>query len=380
MSSAITRVLAIVVVIILIVAAAGAIAYVEYKPSSTTSLTSIQTTTTAPLTKVTLTLPWLTAGYDSVFYAAVQEGFYAQQGLEVNITQGTGSGTALDAVAAGSFNFAEADIPTGLVAMSQGVPIESVGVINPLSGLAVISIATRNNLTSPKSIEGLTWGYHPGGANSVAFSAFLLANNIPSSTIKSNTSIGYPEEAYLISGSVNFITEFVNYEAVNVEDAGYQVSMLPFFDYGLTMYGMGLFTSTSFAKSNPQIVSEFVAATIEGQLWVMQNPTQAVQIVNNAVPSTNTTLLRDQLASTFAYKLWTSGNVTTNGLWYQSASEWNYMASTIKPLLGTTNQNISSMYTNQFLPSATARALPASMGQITGANVPGKGTGITVSP
>jgi NitT/TauT family transport system substrate-binding protein len=369
MSSAIARIQAVVIVVILIVAAVGAIAYYEYKPTSTTST----------LTKVSVTLPWLTAGYDSIFYVGVQEGFYSQHGLEVNITQGTGSGTALKAVATGTYDFGEADMPTGMVAMSQGVPVESVGVINPISGLAVIAIATRNNLTSPTSIEGLTWGYHPGGANSVAFNSFLVANDIPASSIKSNTSIGYPEEEYLISGGVNFITEFVNYEAVNVVDAGYKVSMLPFFDYGLTMYGMGLFTSSSFAKSNPQIVQSFVAATIEAQIWVMENPTQAIQIVHDAVPSTNATLLRDQLASTFAYKLWSGGNVTTNGLWYQSPSEWSYMASTIKSLLGTTNQNITSMYTNQFLPTPSSRALPTSMGQITGANVPGVGTDITVT-
>jgi NitT/TauT family transport system substrate-binding protein len=369
MASAISRIQAVIVVVIIVVAAVAGVAY----------FVTLKTTTSTSLTKVTLTLPWLTAGYDSIFYAAVQEGFYSQHGLEVNITQGTGSGTALKAVAAGSFTFAEADIPTGLVAMSQGVPLVSVGVINPLSGLSVIAIATRNNLTSPQSIEGLTWGYHPGGANSVAFSAFLLANNIPSSTIKSNTSIGYPEEQYLMSGSVNFITEFINYEAVNVIDAGFKVSLLPFFQYGLTMYGMGLFTSATTAKNNPQLVSEFVAATIQGMIWVMENPTQAVSIVHTAVSDTNTTLLRDQLASSFAYKLFTSGNVTTNGLMYQSSSEWNYMANLLHPLLGTSNQNITSMYTNQFLPAASDRALPSSMGQITGANVPGIGTDMTVT-
>ena len=111
----------------------------------------------------------------------------------------------------------------------------------------------------------------------------------------------------------------------------------------------------------------------------MENPTQAVTAVHSAVPDTNTTLLRDQLASTFAYKLWTSGNVTTNGLLYQSSSEWNYMVNLLQPLLGTTNTNITSMYTNQFLPSASDRALPSSMGQITGANVPGIGTDMTVT-
>ncbi|MGA2876126.1 MAG: ABC transporter substrate-binding protein, partial [Nitrososphaerales archaeon] len=334
-------------VVILVIAAVAGIAYV-----------ATGKTTSNSLTKVTLTLPWLTAGYDSIFYAAVQQGFYTQQGLEVNITQGSGSGTALKAVAAGSFTFAEADSATGMVAMSQGLPLVNVGVINPLSGLAIISVASRNNLTSPQSIEGLTWGYHPGGANSVAFSAFLLANNIPSSSIKSNTSIGYPEEQYLISGSVNFITEFINYEAVNVADAGYKVSMLPFFEYGLSLYGMGLFASTNTMKDNPKLVQEFVAGTIQGMKWVMENPTQAVQIVHTAVPATNATLLRDQLASTFAYKLWTSGGVSTNGLMYQSSSVWNSMATLLKPLLGTANTNISSMYTNQFLPSSSDRSLP----------------------
>lgn len=366
MKRAVTKVQAIIVIVIIVVAVAAAAVYIEFGSSPSKA-------------NVSVTLPWLVAGYNAPFYAALDQGYYAQHGLNVSVAQGTGSGIAIKAVASGSFNFAEVDLPTAMVAMSQGLNIISVGAIDQVSGLSAIAVANRNNLTSPTSIEGLTWGYHPGGAGPVAFDTFLTVNNIPASSIKSNTSIGYPEEQFVMSGSVDFITEFLNYEAVNVMDAGYVPSTLPFFNWGVSDYGFGLITSTTFAKANPSVVSAFVAATIQGEIYTMQNPTQAIQIVQKYVPDANTTLLRDQLATTFAYKMWTSGDAATQGVWYQSAARWNSMSTVLKPILGTTNTNVSGMWTNQYLPASSSRQIPSSLGTITGANVPGKGYDQTVT-
>lgn len=366
MRRAVTRIQSAIIIIILVIAVIGAFVYVEYGTSSSGSR------------NVTVTLPWLTAGYNAPLYAALNQGYYSQRGLTVSITQGAGSGTAVKAVASGSFDFGEVDLPTAMVAMSQGVPIESVGAIDQTSGIAVISIAARQTLTSPQSIEGLTWGYHPGGAGPVAFNTFLGVNSIPASAIKSNTSIGYPEEKFLMLGAVDFITEFLNYEAVNVMDSGYSPSVLPFFSNGIDNYGFGIITSATFAQQNPQVVKDFLAATIQGEIWTMQNPTQALNIVHSYVPDTNTTLLRDQLATTFAYKLWTSGDASAQGLMYQSSARWNSMAQTLKSILATSNQNISSMFTNKYLPPQSDRTIPSSLGSLTG-NVPGLGYEVTVT-
>lgn len=371
-----------VVAVIVIATAAGAYYYTSMPPSQMMSTTSAMAASSSmpPLSKssVTLTLPWLAAGYNAPFYAALDQGFFSAQGLTVSISEGTGSGVAITAVAAGTFDFGEADLPTALVAMSKGVGVVSIAAVDQNTGLAAIALQSTHPLTSPSSLEGLTWGYHPGGAGPIAFQAFLTANHISATSIKSNTSIGYPEEAYVMSGSVDFITEFVDFEAVNIADAGYGVSMLPFTQYGLNEYGFGILTNTAMIQNHPDTVRAFLAGAMEGFMYTIQHPMDAINSEHNHVPSTNVTLLRDQLASAFAYKLWISPDTAANGLWWQTSTKWEATGQYLSAIMGnTTALNYSNLSTNDFLP--TNRTFPMNPGVITGANVPGIGFNITVS-
>jgi NitT/TauT family transport system substrate-binding protein len=383
---AISRAAAIILVvaIVVIAAAAGAFYYTMTPPAiSTTSMMSetsmMSQSSMAPLSKtsVTLTLPWLAAGYNAPFYAALDQGFFKAQGLDVAISEGTGSGVAIRAVAAGTFDFGEADLPTALVAMSKGVDVVSVAAIDQNTGLSAIALQSKHKLSSPSDLSGLTWGYHAGGAGPTAFQAFLTANNIQGSSIKGNTSIGYPEEAFVMSGSVDFITEFVDYEAVNIVDKGYAVSLLPFTQYGVNEYGFGILTSSAMIRDHPDTVKAFLAGAMEGEIYTLQNPIGAINSVHGHVASTNVTLLRDQLASAFAYKLWTSSDTDANGLWWQTSVKWQAMGQYLTSLLGTTSIDYTKVFTNDFLPAN--RAFPTSPGTITGANVPGIGFDLTVS-
>ena len=376
-----TTTIVFVVAIIIIAAGAGAYYYSLAPSSAVTSTTSAmsESTSMAPLSKssVTLTLPWLAAGYNAPFYAALDQGYFKAQGLDVSISEGTGSGVAIRAVAAGTFDFAEADLPTALVAMSKGVDVVSIAAVDQNTGLAAIALQSKHSLTSPSDLSGLTWGYHPGGAGSTAFQSFLTANHIAGSSIKGNTSIGYPEEAYVMSGSVDFITEFVDYEAVNIVDRGYAVSMLPFSQYGVNEYGFGILTNSGMIQNHPDTVKAFLAAAMQGEMYTIQNPIDAINSEHNHVASTNVTLLRDQLASAFAYKLWISSDTDTNGLWWQTSTKWQAMGQYLTSIMGNSTIDYNKVFTNTFLPSSAA--FPTNPGTITGANVPGIGFNITVS-
>jgi len=381
-----TATIVLVVAIVVIAAAAGAFYYTMTPTTSTTSATSTMSeisamnqTNMAPLSKssVTLTLPWLAAGYNAPFYVALDQGFFKAQGLDVTISEGTGSGVAIRAVAAGTFDFGEADLPTTLLAISKGVDVVSIAAIDQNTGLSAIALQSKHNLTSPSDLSGLTWGYHAGGAGPTAFQAFLTANHISASSIKGNTSIGYPEEAFVMSGSVDFITEFVDYEAVNIIDKGYAVSLLPFTHYGVSEYGFGILTNSAMINDHPDTVRAFLAGAMQGEIYTIEHPMDAINSLHAHVASTNVTLLRDQLASAFAYKLWTSNDTEANGLWWQTSTRWQAMGEYLQSVLGSTPINYTTVFTNDFLPSN--RTFPTNPEPITGANVPGIGFNVTVS-
>ena len=58
---------------------------------------------------VSFRLNWLIYGFHTPFYLGVEKGFYKQNGIDLTIGEGQGSGRAVQTVAAGSDTFGLAD-------------------------------------------------------------------------------------------------------------------------------------------------------------------------------------------------------------------------------------------------------------------------------
>src|SRR5699024_2664372 len=67
---------------------------------------------TAPGETVTLSLEWLISGRHVGFYVALENGYYEDQGLDVTIKRGYGSGDTVKRVATGRAVFGIADTAT----------------------------------------------------------------------------------------------------------------------------------------------------------------------------------------------------------------------------------------------------------------------------
>src|SRR5436309_15984810 len=78
--------------------------------------------------KVVLLLNWYTYSEHAPFYLGKERGYFDQEGLDLDIQEGRGSGITVQAVAAGTATFGYADVPTMIKAASKGAPVTAVGV------------------------------------------------------------------------------------------------------------------------------------------------------------------------------------------------------------------------------------------------------------
>ena len=62
--------------------------------------------------KVVLLLNWYVYSEHAPFFLGVERGYFAQEGIDLDIQEGRGSGVTVQAVAAGTATFGYADIPT----------------------------------------------------------------------------------------------------------------------------------------------------------------------------------------------------------------------------------------------------------------------------
>lgn len=211
--------------------------------------------------KVTLTLNWVPYGEHAPFYYGLQKGFYADEGIDLEIKPGNGSGTTIQAVAQDQTTFGWADTPPLLKAISSGMPVKSAGVFLQ-KGPASIEFLADENIKSIKDLKGKTVGGTPGDAMYATFPALLAANDMQPSDVQVVNMDAANKIAQLAEGQVDAIMGFFHDQGPTIEKrTGKQVDHILFADSGLNLLGTGIVASNETLTGKKDLVGKFVRAT-----------------------------------------------------------------------------------------------------------------------
>jgi len=124
---------------------------------------SPSTTTTASggVTKIKLQLQWFYQAQFAGYIAAVDKGFYKEQGLDVELLEGAVDIVPQTVLAQGKADYAVAWVPKALASREQGAKITDVGQIFARSGTYQVAFANKN-IKSPADFRGKkvgNWGF-----------------------------------------------------------------------------------------------------------------------------------------------------------------------------------------------------------------------------
>ncbi len=113
------------------------------------------------LTKVKLQLQWFTQAQFAGYFAAVQEGYYKDAGLDVQILEGGTDIVPQTQLAQGHADYAIAWVPKALQSREQGANITDVGQVFQRSGTLQVSFKDKN-ITTAANLKGEkvgNWGF-----------------------------------------------------------------------------------------------------------------------------------------------------------------------------------------------------------------------------
>jgi len=133
------------------------------------------------LTPVTLQLQWLPQAQFAGYYAAVDQGFFADEGLDVEIVPSGGDIVPQDALANGDADYAIAWVPKVLGSIEQGANLTNVGQIFQRSGTLQVAWAD-SGIDSVADFEGKqigSWGF----GNEWEIFAAMAAEDLDASTV-----------------------------------------------------------------------------------------------------------------------------------------------------------------------------------------------------
>jgi NitT/TauT family transport system substrate-binding protein len=213
-------------------------------------------------------LNWKYQGPQGMFFVADDKGYFKQEGLEVTLDQGNGSGAAVPLVANGTYDVGFGDI-NALIELAARKPEDAPVAVYVMFNQPPFTVAVKSGspIKTPKDFEGKTLG---GAANDGALKLFpALCKLAKFDCAKVNITNMQPNlrEQMLMNGQVDGVFGYVNTIRFSAKLMGVEESQLRFInfgDYGMDLYSNAIIVSKKLVKENPKAVAGLVRAINRG--------------------------------------------------------------------------------------------------------------------
>jgi NitT/TauT family transport system substrate-binding protein len=304
---------------------------------------------TGAKTKVTIALGYIPDIQFAPFYVAAAQGYYADEGLDVDFKQGLET-DVLKLVGTNALGFGVASGDEVMVARSQGVPVTQVATWYQKYPVSVVA-PEKANIHRIEDLKGHTIGV-PGryGATYVGLLALLNSVGLGEKDVQLRE-VGFQQVQALTQGQVDAIVGYTNNEPVQLREMGQAITSLNLFDY-VNLVSNGLVTNEKTMKDQPELVRKVVRATLRGIQATIAQPDQAVDIcIAKYIPeaASKRAQVRDVLMASIP--LWQSPVTDQHGLGYNDPAAWTSSRDLLRKLgvLGS-DIDLAQTYTNDFLP------------------------------
>jgi NitT/TauT family transport system substrate-binding protein len=240
------------------------------------------------LIPIKLQLQWVVQSQFAGYFAAVDQGFYEDEGLDVTILQGAVDIVPQQVLASGQAEFAIAWVPKALVSRQEGADIVNIGQVFQRSGTLEVSWAD-SGITKPEDWRGKkvgTWGF---GNEFELLAAMTQAGLNPTTDLEI---VQQPFDMSLLLNREIDAAEAMTYneyaqvlEATN-PDTGelYQpedLSVINFNDVGTAMLQDAIWANSAWLaeSGNEDVAVRFLRASYRGWVYCRDNFDACVDIV-----------------------------------------------------------------------------------------------------
>jgi NitT/TauT family transport system substrate-binding protein len=254
--------------------------------------------------KVVLLLNWYVYSEHAPFFLGKERGYFDQEGIDLDIQEGRGSGVTVQAVAAGTATFGYADVSTMIKAASKGAPVTAVGVALQTSPMSVMGFADKN-IKKPEDIKGKIVAVTPGDSMSQIWPLFLKKTGLKETDFKQVAGDAQTKLNAVMNGQADVLLGYVMDQAIKLQDATHkQIYPIRFADYGVNMVSSGIVVQKDTLKNKPDLVKRFMRAATRSLEEAAKNPDAAVDAMLKANPKSGVkdTALGGMKATAALYK------------------------------------------------------------------------------
>jgi len=221
---------------------------------------------------IKLQLKWHHQFQFAGYYAAQQQGYYRDEGLDVEIIEGRKDRPPLQQVLSGQANYSIGDSEI-LVSRIAGKPVVALAAVFQHSPYVLLSL-NESGIYQPEDLIGKRI-MMSGDQGGLQFKALLLKQKID---IKQMTILPHSWRLQdLIEGKVDVISAYAMDEPVQLQQMGYSPAIISNQGYGVDFYGDILFTTERELSMHPERVEAFLRATKKGWAYAFNHKEALVE-------------------------------------------------------------------------------------------------------
>lgn len=229
-------------------------------------------------TSIRYQLDWIKNSQFSGFYIADSEGWYADEGLEVDLLPGADVASHEAVVAGGGAEIGTSSFLSRIVdAVNAGSDLVVVGAGLQQSPIGLMSMAD-NPIQSAEDILGKRIGLQEGSTSEIRL---ILELNGLDPDDWTEVPVGF-NPGPLLDGEVDAYYAYLTSQPLTFQKRGLvegeDFHVVSFQDLGWFQYGMLAITQRSYLEEQRDVVVGFLRATVKGWEQAIADPAQGVQL------------------------------------------------------------------------------------------------------
>jgi putative hydroxymethylpyrimidine transport system substrate-binding protein len=242
---------------------------------------------------VDIMLDWYPNAVHSYLYAAMEQGYFEEEGVNVNIKFPANPTDPINLAATGDITLGITYQPDVIMARAKDLPVVSVAAIvrSPLNHMIYLP---DSGIQSPKDLEGKKVGYPGIPVNEPLLKTMIEADGGDMSKVEL-IDVGFELGSSLVSENVDaVIGAYINHEVPVLKHKGYEVDYFNPVDYGVpNFYELVIVTNEETWKGEEEAIRAFWKGATKGFNYMQENPKESLDLLMSHQDQANFPLIRE---------------------------------------------------------------------------------------